>query len=118
MQKTGLSIDYIATRDIYAGEEVFMNYGKEWEAAWQEHVLTWKPQEDAGMYQHSSFYNKNESLVLKTDAEQEVDPYPANLYLQCLVDVVKLENWVGDIMQQYQDPASNSDRENCRYVSG
>eukprot|EP00978_Attheya_sp_CCMP212_P002280 scaffold4686_cov53-Attheya_sp.AAC.3 len=120
MQKTGLSIDYIATRDIHAGDEVFMDYGKEWEEAWQEHVQTWKPQEDAGMYQHSSFFNKNESLVLKTEAEQEMDPYPANLHLQCLVEVIKLENWRDsstesrDGLREYQDPHSKSDRKNCR----
>eukprot|EP00978_Attheya_sp_CCMP212_P048856 scaffold585204_cov51-Attheya_sp.AAC.1 len=109
MQKSGMSIDYIATRDIHTGDEVFMDYGKEWEEAWQEHVQTWKPQEDAGAYRHSSFFNKNESLVLKTDAEREIDPYPANLYLQCLVDVIKLKDW--------RDSHSDSDRINCRIIA-
>jgi hypothetical protein len=124
MKKTGLSIDYIATRDIYEGDEVFMNYGNEWERAWEEHVQTWKPQEGAKMYQHSSFFNKNDLSVLKTDAEQEMDPYPANLDLQCLVDVVKLENWRDsstesrDGLREYQDPSSSdSDRKNCRIVA-
>lgn len=32
------SMDLIATRDIKEGEEIFMDYGDEWEKAWQDHV--------------------------------------------------------------------------------
>lgn len=39
----GLAFELIATRDIRPGEEIVLDYGDEWEAAWQEHVATWKP---------------------------------------------------------------------------
>ena len=39
----GLSLEVIATRDIEEGEEVFIDYGKEWEAAWDRHVHSYRP---------------------------------------------------------------------------
>lgn len=33
-----LVFDLIATRDIAEGEEIFMDYGSEWEEAWDQHV--------------------------------------------------------------------------------
>jgi hypothetical protein len=39
----GLAFEIFALRDIEPGEEVFMDYGIEWEKAWKKHVTTWKP---------------------------------------------------------------------------
>lgn len=36
-------IEYVAIRDIQPGDEIFLNYGDEWEAAWQQHVESWDP---------------------------------------------------------------------------
>jgi hypothetical protein len=41
--KRGLSMEVVAVRDIAPGEEVFADYGIEWEKAWQQHVASWKP---------------------------------------------------------------------------
>lgn len=38
LEKIGLSFEYVALRDIQEGEEIFMDYGPEWEQAWAEHV--------------------------------------------------------------------------------
>eukprot|EP00536_Pseudo-nitzschia_multiseries_P018660 jgi/Psemu1/316138/fgenesh1_kg.2852_\ len=35
---SGLALDYVALRDIERGEEITIDYGIEWETAWQEHV--------------------------------------------------------------------------------
>jgi len=43
--KTGLGFDYVALRDIAEGEEVLVDYGAEWQAAWDEHVANFKPLE-------------------------------------------------------------------------
>mmetsp|Transcript_22413 Transcript_22413/g.32756 ORF Transcript_22413/g.32756 Transcript_22413/m.32756 type:complete len:533 (-) Transcript_22413:75-1673(-) len=43
----GLIMDFIALRDIAPGEEIFIDYGTEWEEAWDEHVREWKPPKDA-----------------------------------------------------------------------
>jgi hypothetical protein len=36
-------MEIVALRDIEPGEEVFMDYGIEWEEAWEKHVECWKP---------------------------------------------------------------------------
>ncbi|KAG7362845.1 SET methyltransferase domain containing protein [Nitzschia inconspicua] len=38
-----LSFEVVALRDITPGEEVFIDYGVEWELAWQRHVNQWTP---------------------------------------------------------------------------
>lgn len=76
----GLSFDYVALRDIQEGEEIFMDYGEEWQAAWEEHVKNWRVPEDEYTYMHSSQYQVNE---LKTPAELREDPYPSNLVTIC-----------------------------------
>mmetsp|Transcript_22130 Transcript_22130/g.49468 ORF Transcript_22130/g.49468 Transcript_22130/m.49468 type:complete len:649 (+) Transcript_22130:98-2044(+) len=35
---SGLALDFVALRDIEKGEEITIDYGIEWETAWQEHV--------------------------------------------------------------------------------
>ena len=36
---TGLSFDFVALRDIEESEEILIDYGIEWENAWQKHVV-------------------------------------------------------------------------------
>lgn len=38
----GLAMEVVASRPIAPGEEVFVDYGVEWERAWWRHVETWK----------------------------------------------------------------------------
>lgn len=40
---TRLSFEVVATADIEAGEEIFLDYGKEWEAAFARHEQQWSP---------------------------------------------------------------------------
>jgi len=35
-------MDVVATRDIHPDEEIFIDYGEEWEAAWDAHVRNWQ----------------------------------------------------------------------------
>ncbi|KAG7373340.1 SET methyltransferase domain containing protein [Nitzschia inconspicua] len=37
-----LSLELVATKTIAPGDEVFIDYGPEWEQAWAEHVKKWK----------------------------------------------------------------------------
>lgn len=41
----GLDMEIVALRDIAPGEEVFLDYGLDWENAWNAHVRNWKPSE-------------------------------------------------------------------------
>ena len=39
----GLSMEIVALRDIAPDEEVFLDYGNDWDEAWKNHLTTWKP---------------------------------------------------------------------------
>jgi len=39
----GLAFDIVALRDIEPGEEIFIDYGEDWEKAWKFHVDNWQP---------------------------------------------------------------------------
>jgi hypothetical protein len=53
----GISMEIVALRDIKQNEEVFIDYGPQWDAAWKSHVANWKPPHRA-----------DESLVSATHA--------------------------------------------------
>ena len=100
--KVGLSFDYVALRDIQEGEEIFMDYGDEWQQAWDAHVKKWKPPKDAASYQHLKDYIANygtngnkesgkgttatttkHDIILKTPDEIKSNPYPPNIETMC-----------------------------------
>ena len=60
-------------------EEIFLDYGDEWEAAWQDHLSNWKPEPDADQYISADEMNRNNPEELKTEFEQLIDPYPPNV---------------------------------------
>jgi hypothetical protein len=85
---THLGMDYVATRDIQEGEELFMDYGNDWEQAWQEHLNNWAPSEEDKAYISATQWNwENQNVPLKTLDEQKVTPYPPNLLMRCDEDV-------------------------------
>ena len=40
-----MTVDFVATKDIEKGEEIFMDYGQAWETAWTTHLENWKVSE-------------------------------------------------------------------------
>ena len=92
--KTSLAIDYVALRDIEKGEELFLDYGDEFEEAWNRHVENWTPPKDSEHYLDADSYNRalKEDAVLRTAEEQKVAPYPSNLELHCHAGL-KSERW-------------------------
>eukprot|EP00804_Cyclotella_cryptica_P030083 CCRYP_020715-RA/>CCRYP_020715-RA protein AED:0.33 eAED:0.33 QI:0/0.66/0.5/1/0.66/0.5/4/413/753 len=103
--RAGLMLEFIATRDIKEGEEILIDYGKDWQNAWDTHVKQWTqvdPEKDFNNYTHltkfsamnaakaiyrrAEFY-KSDNAPIKTVAEQETDPYPRNVVFKCRVDV-------------------------------
>lgn len=54
---TGLSFDFVALRNIELGEEILIDYGPEWQAAWDDHVRSWKPPVGARKYIESYLLN-------------------------------------------------------------
>jgi hypothetical protein len=73
--------DVVATRDIAPGEEIFMDYGDEWDSAWKKHSAQWTPPVNADAYVYPE--DMDETVVLRTMEEQKTNPYPENLALMC-----------------------------------
>jgi len=84
-----LHMDVVATRDIEPGEELFLDYGDAWEKAWLEHVERWETEADySPEYVSPREWNKqNPHAMLRTEDEQEKDPYPENFDLYCLEEI-------------------------------
>ena len=99
----GLEFDYVAIKDIQPGEEVFLDYGKEWDQAWKSHLDDWMPVEGADNYVDASqlnCYDEDEcknAPVVKTYDEQEKHPYPDNLRMWCYFDYEDERKMVFDI---------------------
>ena len=83
MAHVGLSINFVATRDIHPGEEVFLDYGDEWQRAWEEHVRTWRPPPGSESFVSAHEIERDQSAPLRTVEEQQVDPYPRNIAFYC-----------------------------------
>jgi len=75
-------MDLVATRDIEPGEEIFLDYSSEFEAAWQEHVRNWKPVPGAETYLSAATLNTDKSRPLRTEFELIENPIP-NVELWC-----------------------------------
>jgi SET domain len=80
-----LAFQYVAIRDIAAGEELFLDYGDAWEEAWQEHVEQYVyDDQTTPKYASAHYWNHvMEDLFVRTIEEQEMDPYPSNLQIRC-----------------------------------
>lgn len=77
----GLILEVVATRDILPGEELFMDYGSQWEAAWLKHKQNWRPVPRSEEYVYPQ--DMDETGVLRTVHEQKSEPYPNNLAMLC-----------------------------------
>jgi len=80
----GLTMDIIATRDIMPGEEIFIDYGMEWEKAWNEHVAKWKPKNTSSMPLQELIHSMNREKNLRTVYDLIGNPYPENITTVCL----------------------------------
>ncbi len=84
LEHGGLMLEFVALRDIQENEEIFLDYGPEWEDAWNNHVDKWKM--GMGMnipsIAYSSTLDKN-SKVIRTEKELQQNPYPPNIFTSC-----------------------------------
>ena len=81
-----LVLAYVATRDIEVGEELFIDYGDEWQNAWDKHVAVWTNgnDDDDTIYISAAEYTvQNKGSRIHTLAEQELEPYPDNIQTAC-----------------------------------
>jgi SET domain len=82
MQYPGaLILDIIALRNIPPGEELFLDYGKDWEMAWNQHVQKWKPLLNASEYHYVQDFDRTQPF--RTIQEQKKNPYPTHMKTIC-----------------------------------
>ena len=60
----GLTFEIVATRDIAPGDEVFIDYGEEWEKAWHRHVKAWQPPAQIEPFISAKEANEDQGPVL------------------------------------------------------
>jgi hypothetical protein len=82
--ETNLGIDYITTRPVREGEELFLEYGPEWEEAWKRHIENWEAPEETTT---ADDWNNNEPI--RTQQEQTEKPYPNNIEMRCHVHLAE-----------------------------
>lgn len=78
---SGLLLEFVATRDIREGDEILLDYGDAWQAAWDNHVKGFEPDSSAD-YEYARVWNEKVA-VLRTPTELTEQPYPTNLRTTC-----------------------------------
>ena len=76
INRTGLLMEIVATRDISISEEILLDYGRGWEEAWNRHVQEWQPAVDVDGYVYPTDLDNQDELPLEL---------PDNLMTTCLV---------------------------------
>ena len=86
-----LAFDYVATRDIKAGDELFLDYGHNFDRAWYRYQGNARKQLfKTRSATYASGYQWNEAFakaLIRTQDEQAFDPYPDNIQVRCHYDV-------------------------------
>lgn len=78
--KALFAMELVAIEHINEGDEVFLDYGDEWEKAWLKHVDNWVSDSN---YVSANDLNTQQDSRLQTAFDCLVDPYPTNVILQC-----------------------------------
>mmetsp|Transcript_85556 Transcript_85556/g.173569 ORF Transcript_85556/g.173569 Transcript_85556/m.173569 type:complete len:631 (+) Transcript_85556:145-2037(+) len=104
MHERGLVMDIVALREISEGEEIYLDYGEDWQASWDAHVASFERLRDdvspedqwyvsADNYRketlegndaiEASMEARNQNHYRTSGIEQESEPYPDNMDFFC-----------------------------------
>ena len=89
-KKAGLMLEFVAIRNISSGEEILLDYGKDWEDAWNSHVSNFIPYQGSHRYTSANQIKYNESI--RTKEEQLNHPYPQNIMFKCFFKKIWTRN--------------------------
>ena len=78
----GFLLELVALSDIRQGDEILLDYGREWSQAWHQHVQHWKPPDGALRYV-PSYVHDDVIKTLRTERELKEHPYPDNVFTSC-----------------------------------
>lgn len=108
----GLAFEFVALRNIKPGDEIFIDYGVEWEEAWKEHVANWKPAPMIDSFISAKDANEKKGPILDMlvsgDLRQAVDhPY---LFTGCVYHEKDADShWVYDTEESNWQKLSDSE---------
>ncbi len=96
----GIILEVVALRDIRIGEEVTIDYGVEWNDAWNDHVETWEIEHEESQINPESVIElltmnrESETKPIRTMDEQTVNPYPTCVRTACYTQELKSAPWI------------------------
>jgi hypothetical protein len=93
-ESRGLSMEIVALRDIERGEEVFIDYGEQWEDAWESHLASWTPPLRHRMHMSATKANANPEKYLEYFLSydlRKIKEHP-NLYSGCVFNDATLDS--------------------------
>jgi SET domain len=117
----GLLMEIVATRDIKESEEILLDYGAAWKAAWAAHVKAFDAKLKSGTIPRTwplraiDLNDEYRKKPFKTEAEDKEHPYPENVMLKAYLMIEDSEsagtledpkNWLTSDPQKKFDAAS------------
>ena len=93
----GIVMEVVAIRDIKEGEEVFIDYGDEWQAAWDDYMKRWEymaKKDPKWPLKADDMKLEYRDKPFKTKEELELDPlaYPSGVQTACFVEWEEVED--------------------------
>jgi len=88
-KKSGLMLDIIATRDIYPGDEIYIDYGSDWQQAWNTHVSKWKLRKKDHYPPQAIRPLKLYRYTLLTVLELKLQPYSDDKRTVCRIPAIR-----------------------------
>lgn len=91
--KVGIVMVVQALRDIEEGEEVFIDYGPEWEAAWMEHMNRWTREfgkDKTWELRADDMKATYREMPFATDLKDGINPYPPSVATTCFLKTDEL----------------------------
>jgi SET domain len=91
----GMLLELVATKDIKEGDEILLDYGAEWQSAWDQHAKNW----ESYPFDYAPAKVMDESApILGTQEEVQAStkPYPPNMVTSCFYPYIYNEKSVNN----------------------
>jgi len=95
LKSAGLMLEFWSTREIQEGEELLLDYGEEWENAWNQHVEAfWNNTTTSASSDRDyiSALDISPNEPIRTFEEQQTNPYPKNIKVWCIFKDIMNDN--------------------------
>lgn len=91
-EKAGLMMEIVALRDIQEGDEILLDYGNDWQEAWERHIENWQaPISTDFLRSLKSHRNQMRLPTLNDTDSNDIEPIDSSLTPVCWVDDYQLK---------------------------